>query len=118
MTSFAHCFKLGVERSAMRNVGCAPRPFGTKGWAGSLVSGPMVPGTAFNSPPLPCCQAISFDEKSGVEAAGCAGISVASNVAMATPPARNGVRKVNLGIVVLLRSFPQRGRMHLYHIIA
>src|ERR1700674_2462458 len=68
MMSFAHCFRLGVERSAMRNVGWIPRPFGTNGWAGSLVMGPGVPATAVNAPPLPVCQAVWPEEKSGGEA--------------------------------------------------
>src|SRR5215831_1512598 len=100
MMSFAHCLRLDVERSATRNVGCAPRPFGTKGYRGSVLSGPGTPGTAFSSPPFPCCQPTSFDEKSGGDAAGCA--APAASVAAATPPARNPVLNAFLNIVILL----------------
>ncbi len=43
--SFTHGFKFGFARSAIRKVGCALVPLGTKGCWGSLVTGGSSPGT-------------------------------------------------------------------------
>src|SRR5258708_40200780 len=75
MNSFAHGIRFGLVRSAMRNVGCRPTPLGTKGWSGSLTTGPGCrPGSAskYGPPPLSPTQPVRFDEKSGVGAFCCA----------------------------------------------
>src|SRR5882672_2908811 len=75
MNSFAHDIRFGLVRSAMRKVGCRPTPLGTKGWSGSLTTGPgWRPGSAskYGPPPLSPTQPVSFDEKSGVAAFCCA----------------------------------------------
>src|SRR5262245_53891233 len=70
MMSLAHCLMLGLDRSAIRYVGCLPVRAAsgllTKGWAGSWRSGLGEPSTGKNSPPTPACHAVPFAEKSGI----------------------------------------------------
>src|SRR5712691_1692929 len=61
--SFANCVRLGLLRFATRNVGCLPVLLGTKGWAGSLVTGGGLPGMAVHSP-IATHPAL-FEERSG-----------------------------------------------------
>src|SRR6516165_8084881 len=75
MCSFTHGFRLGLERSAIRKVGCLPTPLGTKGYAGSLTTGGgRRPGTGSKNgpPPLSPTHPARFDEKSGGAAFCCA----------------------------------------------
>src|SRR5579859_5176040 len=67
MCSFTHGLRLGLVRSAIRNVGCPAVPLGTKGCAGSPAIGGSCPGTAakFGPPPLRPIQPVWFEEKSG-----------------------------------------------------
>src|ERR1700687_1526133 len=79
--SFTHGFRFGLLRSAIRKVGWALVPLGTKGCAGSLVTGGRRPGTATKLPakklgpsPLipPPAHPTWFEEKSGGAAFCCA----------------------------------------------
>src|SRR6202023_2085777 len=66
--SFAQGIRFGLVRSAMRKVGCRPTPFGTKGLAGSLTTGPGCrPGSAskYGPPALGATQPARLDENSG-----------------------------------------------------
>src|SRR5947208_182661 len=70
MRSFTQGFKFGLVRSGIRKVGCVPRPapFGTKGYFGSLTTGPGErPGAGSKNgpPPLKPTHPARFDEKSG-----------------------------------------------------
>src|ERR1700682_5921875 len=72
MRSFAQGFKFGLERSAIRKLGCALVPLGTKGCAGSLTIGGRLPGTGSKNGPAPFSptQPAEFEEKSGGVALG------------------------------------------------
>src|SRR5580704_609049 len=92
MRSFTHGFKFGSERSAIRKLGCALVPLGTKGCAGSLTTGGRRPGTGSKNGPAPFSPThpTKFDEKSGGAAFGCApddAIGVAPIRAKRMPPA-------------------------------
>src|SRR5258706_11309570 len=67
MESFTQGIRFGLERSAIRNVGCLLGPLGTKGCAGSLTTGGRRPGTGSMNgpPPFSPTQPAKFDEKSG-----------------------------------------------------
>src|SRR5437899_10854855 len=75
MRSFTHGFRFGFDRSGMRKVGCVPRPaaLGTKGCAGSLVTGGTRPGTDSKNGPVPLSPThpARLDEKSGGATACC-----------------------------------------------
>src|SRR5437762_3429482 len=47
--------------------------------------GPGIPAIAFSSPPLPVCQAVPFEEKTGIEYALCASASALNTVVAAAP---------------------------------
>src|ERR1700728_1992393 len=68
--SFTNGFRFGLERSAIRKVGCSRPPLLTKGCAGSLATGGTVPATASKSgPPWPTrTQPYWADEKFGGDA--------------------------------------------------
>src|SRR6266850_1557055 len=85
MRSFTHGLRFGFDRSGMRKVGCVPRPaaLGTKGCAGSLVTGGTRPGTDSKNGPVPLnpTHPARLDEKSGGAAVCCA----AADATSATP---------------------------------
>src|SRR6266852_8111802 len=62
--SLANCVRLGLLMSATLNVGCRPVLLGTKGWAGSNVTGGGLPGMAIHWPPIETHPTL-FEEKSG-----------------------------------------------------
>src|SRR6516164_11826471 len=72
--SFTHGFRFGLLRSAIRNVGWPPAPFGTKGCAGSLVTGGSRPATGakLGPPPPTPTHPTWLEEKSGGAAFCCA----------------------------------------------
>src|SRR5215471_17547623 len=74
MCSFTQDFRFGLVRSAIRYVGCLPAPLGTKGCAGSPLTGGTWPGrgTKPGPPPFTPTHPTSFDEKSGGAAFCCA----------------------------------------------
>src|SRR6476646_10459982 len=74
MRSLTQGFRFGLERSAIRKLGCALVPLGTKGCAGSLTMGGSWPGTGSKNGPAPFSptQPAPFDEKSGGADFGCA----------------------------------------------
>src|SRR5215475_12639050 len=74
MRSFTHGLRFGFERSGIRNVGCAPAALGTKGCAGSLVTGGTRPATDSKKGPVPFnpTHPARLDEKSGAAVLGCA----------------------------------------------
>src|SRR5712671_2342302 len=84
--SFTHGLRFGVDRSGMRKVGCVPRPaaLGTKGCAGSLVTGGTRPGTDSKNGPVPLSPThpARLDEKSGGAAVCCAAADATSAAAM------------------------------------
>src|SRR5258708_18331553 len=65
--SFTQGIRFGLERSAIRKVGCLLGPLGTKGCAGSETTGARRPGTDSydGPPPFSPTQPAKFDEKSG-----------------------------------------------------
>src|SRR5882672_406603 len=67
MESFTQGIRFGLERSAIRKLGCLPAPLGTKGCAGSLRTGGRRSGTDSydGPPPLSPTHPAKFDEKSG-----------------------------------------------------
>src|SRR5450755_2062974 len=87
MISFAQGLMLGLLRSAMRNVGCAPVARNsllvTNGWAGSLRVGLGSPGMATKSA-LPKTHAVSLEEKSGADPP-CSAASLGPAAAQASP---------------------------------
>src|SRR6185295_1510217 len=103
ISSFAHGIRFGFERSAMRKVGCASTPLGTKGWSGSLTTGPgWRPGSAskYGPPPFSPTQPARFDEKSGGGAFSCATVDGAAPMRAARMlPARTFVLHVIKDIV-------------------
>src|ERR1700681_3183636 len=101
MISFAHGFRFGLVRSAIRYVGCRPCPLGTKGYFGSLVSGGTRPGTGRKSP-TPIHPTVGSQEKTGGGVFCCATAGrVHSPMRPATmPPARAHSPTVNTVIVV------------------
>src|SRR5215471_10739667 len=90
MCSFTQDFRFGLVRSAIRYVGCLPAPLGTKGCAGSPLTGGTWPGrgTKPGPPPFTPTHPTWFDEKSG-GAAFCAktGVTAAAVSAAKMPPA-------------------------------
>src|SRR6266700_2077165 len=93
MRSFAQGFKFALERSAIRKLGCALVPLGTKGCAGSLTMGGSWPGTGSKNGPAPFSPThpAPFEEKSGADAFGCAmddAIGAAAARAKSALPAR------------------------------
>src|SRR5882757_8814028 len=91
MRSFTHGIRFGLERSAIRKLGCAPAPLATKGCAGSLIAGGRRPGTGSKNgpPPLSPTQPVKFDEKSGGGAFCATGDEIgAPRRATRRPPAR------------------------------
>src|ERR1700738_1532095 len=72
--SFTHGFRFGLLRSAIRKVGWALVPLGTKGCAGSLGRGGKRPGTGakLGPPPPTPTHPTWFEEKSGGAALCCA----------------------------------------------
>src|SRR6266550_5753623 len=70
MRSFTQGIRFGLERSAMRKLGCLPAPLGVKGCAGSARTGGGRPGTDSydGPPPLSPTHPAKFDEKSGAVA--------------------------------------------------
>src|SRR5215470_4277416 len=75
MRSFTQGLRFGFDRSGMRKVGWVPTParLGTKGCAGSLVTGGMRPGTGSKNGPVPLnpTHPARLDEKSGGAAVCC-----------------------------------------------
>src|SRR5580700_10121912 len=63
ITSLAHCFKLGLERSPNRKL-CTGL---TKGWPGSWRTGRAEPGTGGNAPPNGCVHPPGPDCRLGTE---------------------------------------------------
>src|SRR5215510_3502053 len=86
MRSFTQGFRFGFDRSGMRKVGCVPNPaaLGTKGCAGSLVTGGTRPGTGSKNGPVPLnpTQPARLDEKSGGAAVCCAAADATSAAPM------------------------------------
>src|SRR6266567_8275171 len=86
MRSFTHGFRFGFDRSGIRKVGCVPRPaaLGTKGCAGSLLTGGTRPGTDSKNGPVPLSPThpARLDEKSGGAAVSCAAADATSAAAM------------------------------------
>src|SRR5438477_4521731 len=85
--SFTQGFRFGWLRSEIRNVGCPPAPFGTKGYFGSCVTGAGCrPGTASKKGPLPLSPThpTLLDGKSG-GAAFCCASGCAIGVAAMSP---------------------------------
>src|SRR5215510_2958543 len=82
MRSFTQGFRFGFDRSGMRKVGCVPNPaaLGTKGCAGSLVTGGTRPGTGSKNGPVPLnpTHPARLDEKSGGAAVCCAAADATS----------------------------------------
>src|SRR5215475_13765520 len=73
IASFTQGFRFGFVRSAMRKVGCLPTPLGTKGCAGSWVTGPGTrPGTGSKKGPPPLSPTHPYVEKSGAAGFCCA----------------------------------------------
>src|SRR5258707_1273498 len=100
MRSFTHGFRFGLERSAIRKLGCALVPLGTKGCAGSLTMGARRPGTGSKNGPAPFSPThpAEFEEKSGGDAFGCAmddAIGAAAARAKRMPVARAHSFRVN-----------------------
>src|ERR1700730_12116528 len=104
MRSFTHGFRFGLPRSAIRYAGWPPTPLGTKGCAGSWVTGGGRPGTGSKKgpPPLSPTHPALSDEKSG-GAAFCCATACAIGGAATTPtrmlPASSFSLKVNEDIV-------------------
>src|SRR5262245_12849799 len=86
MRSFTQGFRFGFDRSGMRKVGCVPNPaaLGTKGCAGSLVTGGTRPGTGSKNGPVPLnpTHPARLDEKSGGAAVCCAAADATSAAPM------------------------------------
>src|SRR5215467_674961 len=81
ITSLAHCFRLGLERSPNRKLTTGL----TKGWLGSWRTGRAEPCTAGKAPPKGCVHPPGPDWKSGTWA-GCALTRAASAETSASPP--------------------------------
>src|SRR5882724_1342139 len=100
MRSFTHGLRFGFDRSGMRKVGCVPRPaaLGTKGCAGSLVTGGTRPGTDSKNGPVPLSPThpARLDEKSGGAAVCCA----AADATSATPMRLLLARAHSLQVIV------------------
>src|SRR5262249_17557868 len=108
MRSFTHGLRFGFDKSGMRKVGWVPTParLGTKGCAGSLVTGGTCPGTGSKNGPVPLnpTHPTRLDEKSGGVAVCCADadatsaapmrplVSVHSLQDMIAPPFRRHLR--------------------------
>src|SRR5215470_9338906 len=92
MRSFTQGLRFGFDRSGMRKVGWVPTParLGTKGCAGSLVTGGTRPGTGSKNgpPPLNPTHPARLDEKSGGTVVSCAAADATSATAMRLLPAR------------------------------
>src|SRR6266568_7320994 len=90
MRSFTHGLRFKFDKSGMRKVGWVPKPaaLGTKGCAGSLVTGGTRPGTDSKNGPVPLSPThpARLDEKSGGAAVCCAAADATS--ASAKRPAR------------------------------
>src|SRR6266567_5181337 len=104
--SFTQGIRFGLERSAMRKVGCLLGPLGMKGCAGSEMTGARRPGTDSydGPPPFSPTQPAKFDEKSGGAAFGWAAVGAMGAVPMRharTPPARILSFQVNEDIAPL-----------------
>src|SRR4029077_19975412 len=102
--SFTQGIRFGLERSAMRKVGCLLGPFGTNGCAGSETTGARRPGTDSydGPPPFSPTQPAKFDEKSGGAAFCWATVGAIGAVPMRQariPPARTLSFHVNDDIV-------------------
>src|SRR5262245_24672031 len=86
MRSFTHGFRFGFDRSGIRKVGWVPKPaaLGTKGCAGSLVTGGTRPGTDSKNGPVPLnpTHPTRLDEKSGEAAVCCAAADATSAAPM------------------------------------
>src|SRR4029453_6268947 len=86
MRSFTQGFRFGFDRSGMRKVGCVPNPaaLGTKGCAGSLVTGGTRPGTGSKNGPvlLNPTHPARLDEKSGGVPVCCAAAGATSAAPM------------------------------------
>src|SRR5258707_10072884 len=105
MRSFTHGFRFGLERSAIRKLGCALVPLGTKGCAGSLTMGGSWPGTGSKNGPAPFSptQPAPFEEKSGGDAFVCAmdeAIGAAATAAKSALPTRVFAFHINEDMVV------------------
>src|SRR6476646_9787155 len=105
MRSLTQGFRFGLERSAIRKLGCALVPLGTKGCAGSLTMGGSWPGTGSKNGPAPFSptQPAPFDEKSGGADFGCAmddAIGDAATAAKSALPARTLAFQTNEDMVV------------------
>src|SRR5262249_7307326 len=87
MRSFTHGFRFGLDRSGMRKVGWVPKPapLGTKGCAGSLVTGGTRPGTDSKNgpPPLNPTHPTRLDEKSGAVCCAAADVTSAAPMRLA-----------------------------------
>src|SRR5215471_8053855 len=89
MRSFTHGLRFGFDRSGMRKVGWVPTParLGTKGCAGSLVTGGTRPGTGSKNGPVPLnpTQPARLAEKSGGADVCCIGCCAAADATSAAP---------------------------------
>src|SRR5215468_2882922 len=85
MRSFTQGLRFGFDRSGMRKVGWVPTPaaLGTKGCAGSVVTGGTRPGTGSKNGPVPLSPThpARLDEKSG----GAAVCGAAADATSASP---------------------------------
>src|SRR5215475_3854874 len=89
MRSFTHGLRFGFDKSGMRKVGWVPTParLGTKGCAGSLVTGGTRPGTDSKNGPVPLnpTHPARLDEKSGGAAVCCIVCCAAADATSAAP---------------------------------
>src|SRR5262249_43803401 len=112
MRSFTHGFRFGFDRSGIRKVGWVPKPaaLGTKGCAGSLVTGGPRPGRESKNGPVPLnpTQPARLDEKSGGAAVCCAAADATS--VTATRLARLLLARAHSLQDILLLPFESRGR--------
>src|SRR5262245_5262770 len=101
MRSFTHGFRFGFARAGRRKVGWVPKPapLGTKGCAGSLVTGGTRPGTGSKNgpPPLNPTHPARLDEKSGGAADCCAAADATSATPMARPRAQSLQGMIEIG---------------------
>src|SRR5258706_15700876 len=108
ITSLAHCFRLGLERSPNRKL-----PTGlTKGWLGSWRRGRAEPCTAGKAPPKGCVHPPGPDWKLGTWA-GCASAGAASAETSASVPAAMS-RSLNADLIIVSLPVPslQRRLLH------
>src|SRR5258708_822424 len=99
--SFANCVRLGLLRSATRNVGCSPTLLGTKRRAGSCLTGGGLPGSGVHSPPIDTHPALLAEKSGACATAG----AMPAQKRPATRPAVNEYRDICSDMATSIRAF-------------